>query len=219
MLFVLATVILLGHSQQTIADEKEGDENQCGGHLADTHGYITTPNFPDAFPTPLSCKWVFYAPLGKKVVLYFTQYYLKELFNVVEYDQYVDESNNTGRYEFDNYRIQEDHVAYLEGNKSYLVFTFRVLDMDNIHLRVADFLLEVYGFNITYEVMPANESVRSDVCTVSNCSHLGKCLVSKDFTEFKCHCFPGYWGNYCQYGPYCNPRLGYNLCENGGKCR
>ena len=58
----------------------------CGGRLEGTHGIIQTPNFPAAFPVPCRCRWSFHIPHDQKVVLYFSQYFLKKSFTVTEYD-------------------------------------------------------------------------------------------------------------------------------------
>ena len=47
----------------------------------------------------------------------------------------------------------------------------------------------------------------------------GTCWAEYDFSKYKCHCFPGFFGEECQYGPYCNPQNDVNMCKNGGKCR
>ncbi len=54
--------------------------HNCGGTPNGTRGHISTPGFPRKFPVPLSCQWVFHIPQGKKIVLYFTQFYMREAF-------------------------------------------------------------------------------------------------------------------------------------------
>ena len=56
----------------------------------------------------------------------------------------------------------------------YLIFFLQVTDAGNIHLRVGDFLMDVYGFNITYEIVDINVNLRTDACSVYKCSFLGK---------------------------------------------
>lgn len=47
---------------------------------------------------------------------------------------------------------------------------------------------------------------------------LGNCIASDDFSEYKCHCFNNFFGDYCHYGPDCNPKTKTNRCQNGGIC-
>ena len=56
----------------------------CGGTVNGTHGSISTPNFPRRFPVPISCQWLLHAPPGKKIVLFFTQFYMRESFQLTE---------------------------------------------------------------------------------------------------------------------------------------
>ena len=46
-------------------------------------------------------------------------------------------------------------------------------DAGNIHLRVGDFLMDVHGFNITYEIVDVDTNLRTDACSVYKCSFLG----------------------------------------------
>ena len=211
--WILVTCLVLGTAG---ADPHDDGMARCGGHVNGSRGQISTPNFPHEFPVPIQCRWVLYAPPGHKIVLYFTQYYLRESFMVAEYTYYQDEQFNTGRNNlgevgFDQYSL----ISY----KPYLVIDFMVRQLGNIHLRVDEFLLDVYGFNITYEIVDNDKVERLDVCTVYRCSFLGNCLATADYEDYSCHCFRGYYGDGCQFGRYCNPEKGINFCRNDGKCR
>jgi hypothetical protein len=192
----------------------------CGGKINTTLGYIHTPNFPHRFPSPIACRWLFHAPPGKRIVLYLTQFYLHNSFRVAEFSYYSEDTNGRatwrGRYDFGEINFEE---AYLASSKPYLLIDFRVTDINNIHLRVDEYLLDVYGFNITYEMVDEDTPVRTDACTVIKCSFLGHCLAAANLDTYKCHCFPSYYGDECQYGPSCDPDKGINMCLNGGKCR
>lgn len=183
-----------------------------------SNGYIQTPGFPRRFPTPISCQWLIHAPPGKKIVLYFTQYYMRESFKLTEYDYYKDPDNHRGKHDLGEISFEDEVTSYTV-YKSYLMLSFHVHEIGNIHLRVYDFLLEVYGFNITYEIMDRQRPVRTDACSVFKCSFLGNCLATRNFETYKCHCFAGFFGEDCQYGPYCDPDKGINMCRNQGKCR
>lgn len=190
----------------------------CGGLLEGAQGTISSPMFPGPFPVPLACRWVIHAPPNKKIVLHFTQYFLKGAFHVTEYERYVSESLYMGRNSLGQIDIEDD-IRLLVAYKPYLVLNFQVHEMANIHVRVEEFLENVYGFNITYEVLNRTDTVRQDRCSVQECSFLGHCLASADFSRYDCVCFPGFFGKECQFGPYCDPDQGINMCFNGGQCR
>jgi hypothetical protein len=192
----------------------------CGGKMNASSGYFHTPNFPHRFPAPIACRWLFHAPPGKKIVLYLTQFYLHNSFRVTEYSHYSEDTHGRvtwrGRYEVGEINFEE---AYLVSSKPYMLIDFRVAEIGNIHLRVDEYLLDVYGFNITYEMVDEEMPVRTDACTVIKCSFLGHCIATANLDTYKCHCFPSYYGDECQYGPSCDPDKGINMCLNGGKCR
>ena len=189
---------------------------RCGGLVNGSRGVISTPNFPGRFPIPIRCQWILYAPPGKKIMLYLTQFYLRESVRIAEYDLYSSEDFYVGKEDLGVISFEE--TTWLMGYKPYMVITFDVRELGSIHLRVESFLLDVYGFNVTYEVIDEKEEPRNDGCSVVECSFLGNCLASHDF-KYQCHCFDGYYGDECQFGPYCDPELQINLCKNGGRCR
>ncbi len=195
-----------------------GAVTTCGGYVNDTRGFIQTPNFPRQFPVPISCQWLLHSPPGSQIIIYFTQYYMRENFKLTEYDFYESDRNYRGRNDLGEINFEEEYTSFVI-YKPYLLLRFQVEDLGNIHLRVDDFLLDVYGFNITYEIVEEQQPVRPDACSVFRCSFLGNCFATKNFETYGCHCFPGYFGDECQYGPYCDPENGINMCRNGGKCR
>lgn len=190
----------------------------CGGFLREPRGVVHSPGFPDRFPVPLACRWIIHAPPGKKIVLYFTQYFLREAFYVTEYEQYTDELTYSGRKSLGQINFH-DHIRTLVAYKPFLALDFALHHMTNIHLRVQEYLENVYGFNITYEVVDRGDRVRQDTCSVNDCSFLGHCIASADFSAYRCDCFPQFFGHECQYGPFCDPDKGINMCLNQGRCR
>ena len=190
---------------------------KCGGVLTQPHGHIQTPNFPNQFPIPISCQWVIHAPPANKIVIYFTQYYVKRSFTLSEYDQFESAMSFKGKNILGEVDF-EDALTSLTAYKPYVVIEFKVRDHNNLHLRVEEYLQDVYGFNITYETLPL-DAARKHSCSVDQCSYLGNCVANENYTEYRCDCFDKYSGSECQYGPYCNPDRGLNQCENGGKCR
>ena len=190
----------------------------CGGLLEEPRGVVQSPGFPDRFPLPVSCRWIIHAAPDKKIVLYFTQYFLRGAFHLTEYEQYYNEHTFAGRTSLGQINF-EDHIHTLVAYKPFLVLDFHLHQMANIHLRVEEYLEDVYGFNITYEIVERDERVRLDTCSVSDCSFLGHCIASADFSTYRCDCFPKFFGTQCQYGPFCDPDKGINMCRNKGRCR
>ncbi|KAG8334086.1 hypothetical protein J6590_097833, partial [Homalodisca vitripennis] len=104
-------------------------------------------------------------------------------------------------------------VQWLMTPRHYLVIDFSLERLEGNHLRVLDDLLEVYGFNITYEI---RSEVRNTSCSVIGCSLSGHCYASRDFRDYWCACFEGFSGPDCGQGPLCQST---SLCKNGATCR
>ncbi|KAK3611744.1 hypothetical protein CHS0354_037324 [Potamilus streckersoni] len=200
-----------------VAEDRQVFTN-CGGILEAEKGVIHSPNFPNEFPTPISCEWLIRAPPEKKIIIYFTQFYLKNSFYVTEYDFYQDKTTYIGPRDLGRISWELD-IPSLVAYKPYVHIEFSTENISNIHLRVIEYLLDVYGFNITYEMVNRSSDVPKNTCSVDSCSYLGNCLVNSDFSRYQCDCFEGFFGNECQYGPYCDPDVGINQCSNGGKCK
>ncbi|XP_041360143.1 uncharacterized protein LOC121376360 [Gigantopelta aegis] len=194
-----------------------GFVTSCGGKLTEPRGYIQTPNFPNRFPIPISCEWVIHAPPDNKIVIYFTQFYVKKSFTMSEYDYFESSTTFKGKNILGEVHF-EDALTSMTAYKPYVVVEFKVRDHNNLHLRVEEYLQDVYGFNITYETLPLTVARRHS-CSVDQCSYLGNCVANHDYSEYRCECFANYSGTECQYGPYCNPTMGLNQCENNGQCR
>ncbi|XP_053395171.1 adhesion G protein-coupled receptor L2-like isoform X2 [Mercenaria mercenaria] len=211
---------LLCSGKTNVFGESHGDIfTNCGGLYEEPKGVLSTPNFPGPYPTPLYCEWLIHAPNpGKKIVLYFTQNFMKDSIYISSYDHYQDINLYVGRTELGQIFWEHD-LAFLVEYKPYILIQFSVESIGNRHLRVIDHLLDVYGFNITYEVVDKNENLIKNTCSVKTCSYLGNCIASADFSNYSCQCFDKFFGENCQYGPYCDPENGINLCSNGGLCK
>ena len=190
----------------------------CGGVFEQSKGVIQTPNFPDPYPTPIYCDWLIRAPPGKKIIIYFTQYYMTDSFYVTSYEYYQDRKTHLGQRDLGRLSWEHDLVS-LVAYQPFVLLQLSVESIGNRHLRVMDFLLEVYGFNITYEIVDKTTDVSKPTCSVKECSYLGNCLAAADFSKYECECFPEFFGKKCQYGPYCQPDKNINQCLNGGKCK
>lgn len=190
---------------------------KCRFTMKEPRGVITTPNFPDPYPVPISCQWVIEAPSDKVIAVYFTQFYMREGLTATEY-AYYSQNVKMGKTEFGT--ISSDREpTYLVSNKPVLVLDFKVKETANIHMRVREYLLDVFGFNITYEFLSRNESVRKDACLYHHCSFTGNCYASAGYDQYSCNCFSKYFGDECQYDMECGPTATRNMCQNGGTCR
>ncbi|RWS07761.1 uncharacterized protein B4U79_02272 [Dinothrombium tinctorium] len=195
----------------------------CGAIFRDIeYGVITSPNFPKPFPIPIRCQWLIEAKPGNVIVIYFTQFYLRDGFKATEYAFFVDQTLNVGRKELGSISFDEE-TTHLISNQPMLLLEFEIYDSFNVHMRSMDFFLDVYGFNITFEIVPnaANSKVvrRSDACSVYKCSFTGNCYATQNFDQYYCSCFPGFFGTECEFGPKCNPLHTINDCLNQGFCR
>ena len=110
---------------------KKGEITRCGSYRNNSHGYIKTPNFPREFPLPISCQWLLHAPPGKKIVLYFTQYYMRQNLHLIEYDYYESVHKNRGRHDLGEVSFE---VSSFTVYKPYLLLQFEVEEAGNIHL-------------------------------------------------------------------------------------
>ncbi|XP_052777022.1 uncharacterized protein LOC128214543 isoform X2 [Mya arenaria] len=191
----------------------------CGGVFTAPQGVLSTPNFPDPYPWPISCEWLIHAPPNKQIIIYFTQFYMKDSVFVSRYDAYKSITTHVGQENLGEILWEYDLSIPLVTHKPYLLLRMDVDFIGNRHIRVIDHLLEVFGFNITYEIIDYTAPVKQ-TCSVKGCSYLGKCLAVQDFSDFYCECFDEkFFGDECQYGPHCDPNNNLNLCLNGGKCR
>ncbi|GFS30105.1 uncharacterized protein TNIN_411061 [Trichonephila inaurata madagascariensis] len=185
--------------------------------MKEPKGVITTPNFPDPYPVPINCQWVIEAPSDKVIAIYFTQFYMREGLRATEY-AYYSPNVKMGKVEFGTINSERE-PTYLVSNKPVLVLDFYVREVANIHMRVREYLLDVFGFNITYEFLSKNESVRKDACLYHHCSFTGNCYASPGYDKYYCSCFSKYFGEECQYDVECGPDASRNMCQNGGTCR
>lgn len=165
----------------------------CGGILKESQqGIIATPHFPKVFPYPISCKWVIEAPVGKAIFLYLTQFYLKDGLRATEYAYYHSDTIFAGRKDLGMISC-ESNITFLLTKKPVLVLELDIREITNIHLRVMNHVLDVFGFNITYEIVGKDASgairPRPDVCSALQCTFNGECLVSKNFERYYCSCY------------------------------
>uniref|UniRef100_A0A182NBV7 CUB domain-containing protein n=1 Tax=Anopheles dirus TaxID=7168 RepID=A0A182NBV7_9DIPT len=158
---------------------------QCGGGstLTAPHGTITTPNFPARFPVPISCTWIIDASAivgaNVSIVLYLTQQYVLGGLRFTEYMYYSDDYKVPS---MNVYELSEDDVTsvpWIRFSSPYLEVRFTMDSLYGTHLRALDRLLDVYGFNITYEV----DTVKPHTCNALRCRFLGNCYAKHDYSK------------------------------------
>lgn len=196
-LLSVAVVALSGPASTAAAaaaDETgEGDGGETGPAcgtppnrpLTGPRGVITTPGFPGPFPVPAECEWVIQADAAAGpatiIEVYFTQLFVTDGLTITEYSQYPpDFGFVTVREVFNKSHITQ-YGQYMVTTLPYLVIRFRLDRLEGNHVRVHDDLMDVYGFNITYEMRPAGDE-RDDVCSLLVCSYSGNCLGNADLS-------------------------------------
>ncbi|KAG5682685.1 hypothetical protein PVAND_012020 [Polypedilum vanderplanki] len=157
----------------------------CGGILTEKRGIIQTPNFPNPFYVPISCVWIIDASTSSwgqpnvSINVYLTQQYVLSGLTFKEYMYYSDDFKVPSEMET---VVKEDNVtrtASVQANSPFLEITFQLeTSVYGTHLRVMDHLLDVYGFNITYEV----DVPKAYQCNSQLCSFLGNCYANHNFT-------------------------------------
>ncbi|KAI9565392.1 hypothetical protein GHT06_009184 [Daphnia sinensis] len=193
----------------------------CRYFLKKRFGTLTTPGFPSAFPVPFICSWIIDATGFEPdsfITLYLTQMYLTRGVKAVQYT-FRNETHAVGRKELDElhtFRPRPYSVYRIKAR--YLEVQVNLDELVNANLRVERRLMDVYGFNITYEIQPNGSRIRSDTCNVANCTFNGHCYANHNYSQFQCSCLPDFSGKYCQHGPECNPEKNINVCKNDGVC-
>ncbi|XP_034175708.2 uncharacterized protein LOC117602168 isoform X2 [Osmia lignaria lignaria] len=198
------------------------NEVSCGDRLTAPRGVIQSPNFPGSFPVPIKCRWVIdvsdIPAANSSIVVYLTQVYVYKGLSFTEYAYYESENMNFGATLIKE--ITEGNVfeyRWFRTFRPFLVVEFELDRLEGNHVRVLNDLLDVYGFNVTYQM--TEDAPNSNSCSVQRCSYTGDCLVSADYTNFWCNCFDGFSGKDCNEGPLCFEDDHNAICQNGGTCK
>ncbi|KAL1447993.1 hypothetical protein WDU94_015564 [Cyamophila willieti] len=141
----------------------------CGLILTNSSGIVQTPNFPDRFSVPIHCSWTIENPNPQfAIVLYFSQLFVTSGFTVTEYSLLNSPwEGPTILFVADEHSVLASQ--WLASDKQYVVIDFSLDSLYGTHIRALDNLLDVYGFNITYEIVP---NVRDDA-RISSASDSG----------------------------------------------
>lgn len=166
---------------------KRRQKTTCGGTLTDVYGVIQTPGFPGPFQVPIKCQWIIDSSNipsnNASIVVYLTQLYVLKGLTFTEYAHYDGGSSKYGERLIHTVTDQNvTKVRWLETHTPFLVIDFYMTELEGNQLRALDGLLDVYGFNITYEISTRAEPVRPYSCIVVDCSAVGHCYAASDLS-------------------------------------
>jgi hypothetical protein len=160
------------------------EPSTCRYFLTKRFGTLTTPGFPSAFPLPFMCSWIINATgfeADSFVTLYLTQMYLTRGVKAVQYS-FRNETTAIGRKELDElHTLRPRPYSVYRIKARYLEVQVNLDELVNANLRVERRFMDVYGFNITYEIQPNTSRIRSDTCNVANCTFNGHCYANHNY--------------------------------------
>lgn len=148
----------------------------CGGIFTEDKGVLSTPDFPNRFQVPIQCEWVITQSSphpSASIVVYLTQLYVQEGLTFHEYHFYEGDYQLEGKLIHEVNETNVVKVSYVQTFQNYLVIRLMLHSIEGTHIRVLDHFLDVFGFNITYEV--TTDKVREDRCTMKHCGFTGLC--------------------------------------------
>lgn len=190
--YVLAILLAVNAAQHILPATLDGSSSSpvasslttvCGGYLNATRGIIQTPNFPNKFPVPIDCTWIIDASNIRRgntsIVVYFTQQYVLRGLKFTEYDYLA--GGFTVPSQNPVFELNEEavtQISWVRFHSDFLKIEFRMESLYGTHLRALDRLLDIYGFNITYEI----DVVKPYQCSALLCRYLGHCYASANFT-------------------------------------
>jgi hypothetical protein len=160
-------------------------------------GVLHTPNFPGRFNVPTRCKWILNASHSPDsyIVIWFTQLYVLTGIKITEYIEI--EQENLEASDIDNDDIiyggvgahvildsssshsQLLNYTWVRSMMPYLVMELHLDQLEGNHVRTRDNLLDVFGFNVTYELIPREKEPNEFIkhCSVMECSYAGDCIA------------------------------------------
>ncbi|CAH1400215.1 unnamed protein product [Nezara viridula] len=158
----------------------------CGGILTEPAGLIQTPEFPAPFSVPLKCQWLLDSSglpeADVEIVIYLTQLFVTSGLTFTEYAFYDPLDSSLQRNPSLLLSVTEQNsviTRWLSTRSRFLLIELELDRLEGNHIRALDNLLDVYGFNITYQMVTGPASNTS--CSVMDCSFAGNCYISSDY--------------------------------------
>ncbi|XP_014280663.1 protein cueball, partial [Halyomorpha halys] len=152
-----------------------------------------------------------------EIVIYLTQLFVTSGLTFTEYAFYDPLDSSLQRNPSLLLSITEQNsviTRWLSTRSRFLLVELELDRLEGNHLRALDNLLDVYGFNITYQMVTGPVSNTS--CSVMDCSFAGNCYVSSDYRHAgkypTCTCPPGFTGSTCEVA------LLEGGCRGDGEC-
>lgn len=158
---------------------------ECGGILTDRTGSISTPDFPAAFQTPIHCQWLISkgdSDVTGSIVVYLTQVFVTTGLKFTEYLYYDSAYKAGARVVHTVSESSATHVKWLQVAGPYLLVELSLGRLEGHHLRALPALLDVFGFNITYEISSEEHPVKDYQCNTIECRFLGHCYANHDYS-------------------------------------
>ncbi|KAF4527219.1 hypothetical protein B566_EDAN010561 [Ephemera danica] len=147
-------------------------------------GVLQTPNFPGRFQVPSHCKWILNVSNSPDsyIVIWFTQLYVLNGLKITEYVALEDSTTYDlgGQVLLDSStHAQLLNYTWVRSMMPFLVIELQLEQLEGNHVRTRDNLLDVFGFNVTYELMPRDKEPSSFPrrCSVVECSYTGDCIA------------------------------------------
>lgn len=132
------------------------------------------------------CQWVIDASIipsnNATIVVYLTQLYVLKGLKFTEYALYGGGTKFGERLIHTVTERNVTEVRWLQPLTPYLVIDFHMKELEGNQLRALYGLLDVYGFNITYEISTRAQPVRTKTCSVMECSYVGHCYAAQDLS-------------------------------------
>ncbi|KAF7279522.1 hypothetical protein GWI33_007081 [Rhynchophorus ferrugineus] len=107
------------------------------------------------------------------IIVYLTQLFTFEGLTFTEYQLYGSDYKINPKV---IHRVNETNIVrtrWVQTFQSYLVIELKLQTIESSQLRVLDKFLDVFGFNITYEI--TGNGPRSPSCTMTDCGFTGFC--------------------------------------------
>lgn len=135
------------------------------------------------------CRWILNSSQApdSHTVIWFTQIYVLTGLKITEQlEESVSESGSAGSNVLldASAHAQLLNYTWVRSVMPYLVLELNLDQLEGNHVRTRDNLLDVFGFNVTYELVPLDKDTATlpPRCSVVECSYAGDCLADAFLT-------------------------------------